>query len=545
MSAPLTELTSWYADWKGLRVVVLGLAQTGFSVADTLTELGSDVLVVTETAAEEYASLLPVIGADLHVGPLDTVPGRLTAFAPDVIVASPGFSPEHPVVRWALETSVPLWGDIELAWRVRDKVVRPDGAPADWILITGTNGKTTTTRLTATMLVEGGLRAAPCGNIGVPVLDAIRDPAGFDALVVELSSHQLWYLSLSRSEGQPFPLASVCLNLADDHLEWHGSFAAYRDAKAVVYRNTRVACVYNKSDVATREMVEDAEVVEGARAIGFDLGVPGPSDVGIVDGILVDRAFLEERRSSALELTTLERLATVGLIAPHIVANILAAAALARAAGVEPVAIRDALDTFRLDPHRIEIVARHGGVTWVDDSKATNPHAAASSLSAYPGAIWVVGGLLKGVDIGPLVAGRGSAVKAAIVIGRSRDDVLAAFARHAPDVPVFEVEHGETEEVMRRVVQRAAGIAASGDVVLLAPASASFDQFSGYAERGTRFAEAVREHVGGLADDGTSPVRDSTTNPARDSTQPDTDHEAGETDGDADADTPPSGGPAA
>jgi UDP-N-acetylmuramoylalanine--D-glutamate ligase len=534
MSAPLAELTSWNADWKGLRVVVLGLAQTGFSVADTLAELGADVLVATESAAEEYARLLPVIGVDLHVGPLDAVPDRVAAFAPDVIVASPGFSPDHPVVRWAIETSVPLWGDIELAWRVRDKILRPDGSPADWILITGTNGKTTTTRLTATMLVEGGLRAAPCGNIGVPVLDAIRDPAGFDALVVELSSHQLWYLSLAKPEGQPFPLAAVCLNLADDHLEWHGSFAAYRDAKAVVYRNTRLACVYNKADGATREMVEDAEVVEGARAIGFDLGVPGPSDVGVVDGILVDRAFLEERRSSALEITTLDRLAAVGLAAPHIVANILAAAALSRAAGVEPAAIRNALDTFRLDPHRIEIIAQHAGVTWVDDSKATNPHAAASSLSAYPGAIWVVGGLLKGVDLGPLVAGRGSAVKAAIVIGRARDEVVAAFARHAPDVPVFEVEHGETEEVMRRVVQRAAGIAASGDVVLLAPASASFDQFSGYAERGARFAEAVREHVGGLETDD--------THPARDETQPDRDHEAGETDGDSDADTPPAGG---
>ena len=540
MSAPLAELTSWNADWKGLRVVVLGLAQTGFSVADTLAELGAEVLVATESAAEEYASLLPVIGSELHVGPLGAVPDRIVEFAPNVIVASPGFAPGHPVVRWALETSVPLWGDIELAWRVRDKVARPDGSPADWILITGTNGKTTTTQLAATMLVEGGLRAAPCGNIGVPVLDAIRDPAGFDALVVELSSHQLWYLSLAEPEGQPFPLASVCLNLADDHLEWHGSFDAYRRAKAVVYRNTRIACVYNKADVATREMVEDAEVVEGARAIGFDLGVPGPSDVGIVDGILVDRAFLEERRSSALELTTLERLATVGLIAPHIVANILAAAALARAAGVEPAAIRDALDTFRLDSHRIEVIAHHAGVTWVDDSKATNPHAAASSLSAYPGAIWVVGGLLKGVDIAPLVAGRGSGVKAAIVIGRSRDDVLAAFARHAPDVPVFEVEHGETEEVMRRVVQRAAGIAASGDVVLLAPASASFDQFSGYAERGTRFAEAVREHVGGLDPE----HRD--TDPERDETHPDgDDNEAGETDGDSDADTPPAGGPAA
>jgi len=527
MSAPLAELTSWHADWRGLRVVVLGLAQTGFSVADTLTELGADVLVATESAAEEYARLLPVIGAELHVGPLDVVPDAVRDFGPDVIVASPGFAPGHPLIQWAVGESIALWGDIELAWRVRDKVTRTDGSPADWILITGTNGKTTTTRLTAGMLVEGGLRAAPCGNIGVPVLDAIRDPAGFDVLVVELSSHQLWYLSLAEPAGQPFPLASVCLNLADDHLEWHGSFDAYRDAKAVVYRNTRSACVYNKADIATRRMVEEAEVVEGARAIGFDLGVPGPSDLGVVDGILVDRAFLEERRSSALELTTIERLAATGLAAPHIVANILAAAALARAAGVEPAAIHDALDAFRLDPHRIEVIALHGGVTWVDDSKATNPHAAASSLAAYPGAIWVVGGQLKGVDIGPLVAGRGSAVKAAIVIGRSRDDVIAAFARHAPDVPVIEVEHGETEEVMRRVVEQAAGIAASGDVVLLAPASASFDQFSGYAERGTRFAEAVRERIERLEGAEIDSEIDGT--------------QAGETDGDSDADTPPSG----
>ena len=165
-------------------------------------------------------------------------------------------------------------------------------------------------------------------------------------------------------------------------------------------------------------MVEDADVVEGARAIGFDLGVPGPSDLGVVDGILVDRAFLDDRRNSALELTTLVELRDLGLAAPHVVANILAAAALARSLEVTPAAIREALRGFRLDPHRIEVVAVAAGITWVDDSKATNPHAAASSLAAYPGAVWVVGGLLKGVDIGDLVAGRGASAKAAIVIGR-------------------------------------------------------------------------------------------------------------------------------
>lgn len=492
----LAHLTSWNADWKGLRVAVLGLSVTGFSVADTLAELGADVLVVTEKADEEYARLLPVIGARLWTGPLDAVPAELADFAPEVVVASPGFAPRHPLIVWAREAGIAVWGDIELAWRVRDKVTRADGSPADWVLITGTNGKTTTTRLTATMLVAGGLRAAPVGNIGTPVLDAVRDPAGFDVLVVELSSHQLWYLGLQDSADPVSPHASVCLNLADDHLEWHGSFQDYRDAKAHVYDATRVACVYNKSDAETRRMVEDADVVEGARAIGFDLGVPGPSDLGVVDGILVDRAFLDDRRTSALELSTVAELHQLGLAAPHMVANVLAAAALARSLDVEPVAVRDALREFRLDPHRIEVVSTAGGITWVDDSKATNPHAAASSLAAYPGAVWVVGGLLKGVDISDLVAGRGAGVKAAIVIGEDRTEVVAAFARHAPAVPLFEVDADETEDVMTRVVELATEVARDGDVVLLAPAAASFDQFASYADRGRRFAAAVRERIG-------------------------------------------------
>ncbi|MDA4894196.1 UDP-N-acetylmuramoyl-L-alanine--D-glutamate ligase [Streptomyces sp. MS2A] len=509
MTRDLDALTSWHADWKGLRVAVLGLSVTGFSAADTLTELGAEVLVLSESASDDYRRLVPVIGAGLHLGPLNEVPEALAAFAPEVVIASPGFAPSHPVIRWVRDNGIALWGDVELAWRVRDKVLRADGTPAEWTLITGTNGKTTTTRLAASMLVEGGLRAAPCGNIGVPVLDAVRDPEGFDVLVVELSSHQLWYLGLSAPAGQIVPRSSVCLNLADDHLVWHGSAAAYRDAKAVVYRNTTTACVYNKADEATRRMVEEADVVEGARAIGFDLGIPGPSDLGIVEGILVDRAFLEERRSSALELTTVAALAERGLSAPHIVQNILAAAAIARSFGAAPEAVRDALEDFRLDPHRIEVVARSGGVTWIDDSKATNPHAAQSSLRAFPGAIWVVGGDLKGVDLSELVAGAGATARAAIVIGADRGEVLAVFERHAPAVPVIEVVPGETEGVMNRVVELAAGIAHDGDTVLLAPAAASFDQFDSYADRGHRFAEAVREWISrGSAHDADDSPRD-------------------------------------
>ncbi|MFC7789459.1 UDP-N-acetylmuramoyl-L-alanine--D-glutamate ligase [Microbacterium sp. MAHUQ-60] len=498
----LDALTSWHADWSGLRVAVLGLSVTGFSAADTLTELGAEVLVLSEDASEEYARLVPVIGARLELGPLAEVPDVLRDFDPEVIIASPGFSPSHPVIVWAQRSAIALWGDVELAWRVRDKVLRPDGTPAEWVLITGTNGKTTTTQITATLLAAGGLRAAPCGNIGVPVLDAVRDPGGFDVLVVELSSHQLWYIGQSAPAGQLVPYAATCLNLADDHLIWHGSADAYRAAKAFVYRHTKVACVYNKSDLATQQMVEEADVVEGARAVGFDLGTPGPSDVGVVDGILVDRAFHDDRRHSALELTTVDELRTAGLAAPHVVQNILAASALARSLGVAPSAIHDALETFRMDAHRIQIIAEHRGIRWVDDSKATNPHAAASSLRAYPGAIWVVGGDLKGVDLSELVSDAGGTAGGAIVIGVDREPVLTAFRRHAPHVPVLEAVPGDTGGVMDRVVELATGMIDGEGTVLLAPAAASFDQFSSYADRGERFAQAVRGWIGrGSADD--------------------------------------------
>jgi UDP-N-acetylmuramoylalanine--D-glutamate ligase len=499
----LASLVSWSADWRGLRVAVFGVGVTGFAVADTLVELGAEVLVVAAKASDEHVQLLDVIGARLDLHPDETtVPDALPGFDPELVVVSPGYHPDHPLLLWAAERGLPVWGDIELAWRLRDKVVRPDGEPADWICITGTNGKTTTTQLTATMLVAGGLRAAPAGNIGIPVLDAIRDPAGFDVLVIELSSYQLHWMD-TNAGGELAPLASVCLNLDDDHLDWHGSARGYRDAKAKVYANTRVACVFNQGDAATREMVEDAEVQEGCRAIGFSLGVPGPSDVGLVDDILVDRAFLDERHSSALELATLDDLRASGLGTPHGIANTLAAAALARAAGVAPAAIRDAIRSFAVDRHRTEIVLVHEGVTYVDDSKATNAHAANAALAAFDSVVWIAGGLLKGVDPAPLVKRHAPRLRGAVLVGIDRAALREAFERHAPGVPVVEVAESETE-VMPVAVRAAAALARSGDVVLLAPAAASMDQFIDYADRGSRFADAVREWTGG--GDGESPA---------------------------------------
>ncbi|PZE68949.1 UDP-N-acetylmuramoyl-L-alanine--D-glutamate ligase [Curtobacterium sp. MCBD17_021] len=498
MSERLNGLDSWYSGgWKGLRVAVLGLGATGFSVADTLAELGSDVVVYSTDAPDDSVELLDVIGARFVQTPLDTVPPELVAHAPDLVVVSPGLPPHNATVAWAVANST-VWGDIELAWRVRDKVVRgPVAAP--WVTITGTNGKTTTTQLATAMYTAGGLRAVACGNIGVPVLDVVRDPEGFDVLVVELSSHQLHYMPTT-GPGAVVPLASACLNIADDHLEWHGSAEAYRAAKAKVYERTVMACVYNTADEVTRRMVEEADVVEGCRAVGFSLGVPVPGDVGVVDDVLCDRAFTEDRRNSALELATVADLELAGLDSPHMTANVLAAAALARAAAVQPSAVRAAVQGFRADHHRTESVASADGIAWVDDSKATNPHAATASLSAFDSVVWIVGGLFKGVDVDGLVERFGPGVRGVVVIGTDRAPVLEAFARHAPTVPVLQVEATDTEQVMPEAVRHAASVARPGDTVLLAPAAASFDQFASYADRGERFAAAVHEHLGGDAD---------------------------------------------
>jgi len=495
--ARLNSLNSWHSDWSGLRVAVVGLGVTGFSVADTLAELGAEVLVVAPaTGTDDRAMILEVVGVSVVSDPLDSIPAAFIGFAPELIIVSPGFRPEHPVLVWAGEKQIAVWGDIELAWRVRDKV-----NPAEWIVVTGTNGKTTTVRLAAHLLAAHGVRVAPCGNIGVPVLDAVRDPVGFDVFVVELSSFQLHAMP-RHGPGAIHPWSSAVLNIADDHLDWHGSRAAYRAAKATVYENTKVACVYNRADVATVRLVEEADVEEGARAIGFGLDVPGPSDVGIVDGILCDRAFLEERRTSALEVTTVEELAAHGLGAPHTVANVLAATALARSYGVPVAVIRDAVTTFRLDEHRIQPVAQDGGIRWVDDSKATNPHAAHASLRACESVVWIVGGLLKGVDVDDLVREHVQRLRAAIVIGVDRVAIVEAFRRHAPGLPLFEVSTRDTENVMSAAVALAAQVAQPGDTVLLAPAAASMDQFIDYGDRGRRFQAAVLRHLGGEANDG-------------------------------------------
>jgi UDP-N-acetylmuramoylalanine--D-glutamate ligase len=218
--------------------------------------------------------------------------------------------------------------------------------------------------------------------------------------------------------------------------------------------------------------------------------LPGRSNVGFVEDILCDRAFLDDRANSALEVATLDDLSSIGVLTPHLMANAAAATALARSYGVQPEDIKNALTNFRLDAHRIELVADQDEIRWVDDSKATNPHAAAASLNSFEKVVWIVGGLLKGVDLDDLVSKYANRFSAAIVIGKEREAVLAAFAKNAPGIPVIEISDQDT--VMHQVVRAARQVAKPGDVVLLAPAAASMDQFKDYADRGNQFAEQVK-----------------------------------------------------
>lgn len=478
------DLTHCAADWSALRVVVAGLGISGFAAADALSERGAIVTAVSADATPaiiERARILEILDVDVRLGPEHL---RDLPEGAELVVTSPGLRPDHPMLLAATACGIPVWGEVELAWRMRAQ----SGA-APWITITGTNGKTTTVKMLTCILTAAGLRATSAGNVGTPLLEAVLHPDPYDVLAVELSSFQLhWQRSIA-------PVASVCLNFAPDHVDWHGSMEEYRLAKAKVYEGTKIACVYNVQDPATEQMVRDADVVEGCRAIGFSLGLPGPSMLGLVDDVLADRAFVEQRQTSAAELATLADLAAGSTtVAPHNVANALAAAALARAYGVGPLAVRNGLRAFVPDPHRIAEVATINGVRFIDDSKATNPHAAGASLVAFEHVVWIAGGLLKGADVDALVQSVAGRLRGVVLIGADREQIATALVRHAPDVPVVDVPDTDTG-VMDLVVAAALDLAQPGDVVLLAPAGASMDMFANYGARGDAFAEAVQRHA--------------------------------------------------
>ena len=482
-------------SWDGVRAVVAGFGVSGFAAADNLNHLGASVTALDESDGGPgsdrpgKAELLEVLGATVRLGE------GATATLPDdvdLLVTSPGWKPSSPLLAQARARGIPIWGEVELAWRLRD----PEHA-TPWLCVTGTNGKTTTVQMLDSILRAGGLRSVAVGNVGLPIVEAVMDPEPYDVLAVELSSFQLHYTDSMSAES------AAVLNIAEDHLDWYAGptgMADYAADKGRIYERVQRACVYNVADPETERLVRDADVMEGARAIGFTLGMPGVGMLGVVDDILVDRAFIEQRDTSAAELCTLADLALEGQDgpAPHFVANALAAAALARSHGVSQAAVRDGLRSFRPDGHRIATVAQIDGVTWVDDSKATNPHAARSSLQAYDPVVWVAGGLAKGASFDDLVLTVRERLRGVVLLGRDRDLIAEALSRHAPDVPVIAVGGDETGTVgavhdsMERVVEAAAALARPGDTVLLAPGCASMDMFANYAERGDAFVAAVR-----------------------------------------------------
>ena len=321
------ELTSWHSDWAGLRVLVVGLGQTGFAALDTLCELGSTVTVVARDAAEDLVKLADVVGASVLVEPDDGA--RLTTLLGrhfDLAIISPGVTPGDPVIDHLRRERVPLWSDLDLAWRLRDK----SGPAAAWIMVQHGAATETTVDIAQRIFQAAGLPTRVVGYGAPPVLDALREPRSYDALIVQVSRESLQW----RSRFPDSPLSpAVTVSLDEDGEPTSGVF----------FDGTREACVYRKGVGPTEAQVQDAEVVEGARAIGLGLDSPGMSDIGLVEGIIVDRAFLEDRAHQALEISTLDEVREAGWRVPEQLPSLLAAIAITRSRDVQPALIAGVL----------------------------------------------------------------------------------------------------------------------------------------------------------------------------------------------------------
>ncbi|GAB3542914.1 UDP-N-acetylmuramoylalanine--D-glutamate ligase [Actinopolyspora lacussalsi] len=456
----------------GTRILVAGAGVSGRSAAEALLAEGASV-TVTDASEERLAELAGprMRGAELVVG-LTEPPS-----ATDLVVTSPGWRPDAPLLTAAEAAGIEVISEIELAWRLD----RASARPAHWLAVTGTNGKTTTVGMLESVLRAAGMDAVACGNVGLPAVDAVR--AGHRVLAVELSSFQLhWSNTFSPDTG-------VILNLAEDHLDWHGSLRAYGAAKGKVYGGNSVS-VYNADDPASRELVTEHSA---ATRVGITLGEPESGQLGVRDEELLDRAFGPNGVSTSAEAApvSLATVADVRQVGEHNLANALAACALARSCGVSATACAEGLREFAPGKHRSVVVARSGGIVYVDDSKATNPHAASAALGAHRDVVWIAGGLLKGAEVDELVRQHAHRLRAAVLIGTDQESIAEALRRHAPDVPVVGIPP-QREAAMSEAVRSANDYATSGTAVVLAPAAASMDMYTDYAHRGREFAAAVR-----------------------------------------------------
>ncbi|ALC06341.1 UDP-N-acetylmuramoylalanine-D-glutamate ligase [Corynebacterium deserti GIMN1.010] len=447
------------------RILVAGAGVSGLSIARMLSELGCTVVVADDNETARHI-LIEVV----DVTDMSTAQAREELDTFSIVVTSPGWRPTSPLLVDAFSQGLEVIGDVELAWRLDQAGVFGD--PHTWLAVTGTNGKTTTTSMLASMMSEGGFRAKAVGNIGIPVSEALMAKDRVDVLVAELSSFQLhWAPTFT-------PDAGLVLNLAEDHIDWHGSMREYALAKLKVL--TGPVKVIGADDAYLVELVTELGI-EGLT--GFTMSEPKAGQLGVVEGEIVDKAF-----SDALALASADGINPAG---PAGVLDALAAAAVARSQGVEPEAIARALASFEVAGHRGQVVADIDGVQFVDNSKATNPHAADSALAGHDSVIWVVGGQLKGADIDPLVKQHSARIKAALVLGVDREEIVSALDAHAPHAAVVVTDSTDPVAAMDELVAAAFRLSAPGDTVLLAPAAASLDMFKGMGQRGDLFAHSI------------------------------------------------------
>ena len=447
------------------RFLILGAGVTGSAVANSLRSRGGLVTITDDNAQDALRS--------------ETI--NLANF--DAVVISPGWRQDHPLVAQVLSSNLHILNEIDLAWQIRSEI-----APQQkWLALTGTNGKTTTVEMVAKILQTAGLKAVACGNVGDTVIEAVDRKNAFDYLVLELSSFQLHWAKQAQF------VSAAILNIADDHLDWHGTFDAYADAKFSILDRADIA-ILNADD---EQVVLRANRFTG-RKVFFSLDTPAPGEIGVVEELLVDRAFVAD----PLEAAMICELKDITPTVPHNVSNALAAAALARTVDVSHEHIQKALQEFKPGRHRIETVYESNSISWINDSKATNPHAASASLMSHLSVVWIAGGLAKGADMSSLVQRCKGRIKAAILIGADRQLIEDALQEHAPDIPRILLDApadyargGDSNALMEAVVSQAAKLVAPGDTVLMAPACASMDQFISYADRGDRFAAAVRKVV--------------------------------------------------
>ena len=454
------------------RILILGAGVTGSALAQSLTRRGA-VVAIADDKKIEGSAFETILSDEVDLNDWESA------------VISPGWKPSHPLIQKFVTAGIPMTNEIDLAWQIKQE----EAPHQRWFALTGTNGKTTTVEMTAAAMRAGGLHATACGNVGDTVIDAVESKDKFDVLVLELSSFQIHWMQAAQFT------ASAILNIADDHTDWHGSFEEYARTK-ISLLDSSSAGILNADD---GEVVKRCTQWKG-RKVFFSLDTPGPGEIGVVEELLVDRAFVLDPQEAAMICELTEIKPTV----PHNVSNALAAAGLARAAGVDHEHIRSALASFTPGRHRIEHVLAHAGITWIDDSKATNPHAASASIMSALSVVWIAGGLAKGARMDELVERCSKRIKAAILIGEDQEIIAKVLREKAPHIPVVQIHTpsdyhigSAQNSLMEDVVEAARGFAVEGDTVLLAPACASMDQFLNYADRGDRFAQAVKKVVAG------------------------------------------------